>query len=187
MDEVEAMAMAYTVMRDLSDTPALSLGPAELQEAATSLMAAQGVTDIKAIVGTDDLIANNYAMIAAVGMASSHGREPRILDFRWEPPRESMLNQGGKFQGAGDKVIADENNIFQGKSEAQAMASALPEVVIIGKGVVFDTGGLNIKSAGGMRNMKKDMSGAAQVICILLSIIYLSLFFPVSLFFYFYA
>jgi leucyl aminopeptidase len=36
-------------------------------------------------------------------------------------------------------------------------------VAFIGKGVVFDTGGISIKSAGGMEDMKGDMGGAAAV------------------------
>ncbi|MGC1181540.1 leucyl aminopeptidase family protein [Legionella sp.] len=39
-----------------------------------------------------------------------------------------------------------------------------PKVTLVGKGVCFDTGGLDIKSAYGMRLMKKDMGGAAHVI-----------------------
>lgn len=41
-----------------------------------------------------------------------------------------------------------------------------PHVVICGKGVCFDTGGLNIKSGDGMRNMKKDMGGAAHALAL---------------------
>jgi leucyl aminopeptidase len=39
-----------------------------------------------------------------------------------------------------------------------------PKVTLVGKGVCFDTGGLDIKSAAGMKLMKKDMGGAAQVL-----------------------
>jgi leucyl aminopeptidase len=39
-----------------------------------------------------------------------------------------------------------------------------PRVTLVGKGVCFDSGGLDIKPAGGMLNMKKDMGGAAQVL-----------------------
>jgi leucyl aminopeptidase len=39
-----------------------------------------------------------------------------------------------------------------------------PSVVLVGKGVCFDSGGLDIKPASGMRLMKKDMGGAAHVI-----------------------
>lgn len=41
-----------------------------------------------------------------------------------------------------------------------------PHVVVCGKGVCFDTGGLDIKTADGMRNMKKDMGGAAHAIAL---------------------
>lgn len=39
-----------------------------------------------------------------------------------------------------------------------------PKVTLVGKGVAFDSGGLDIKSANGMLLMKKDMGGAANVI-----------------------
>ena len=42
----------------------------------------------------------------------------------------------------------------------------LPLVALVGKGVVFDTGGLDLKSAAGMRNMKKDMGGAAHALAL---------------------
>jgi leucyl aminopeptidase len=41
---------------------------------------------------------------------------------------------------------------------------AHPRLAIVGKGVCFDTGGLNIKSGDGMRHMKKDMGGAAHAL-----------------------
>ena len=44
--------------------------------------------------------------------------------------------------------------------------ASAPHVAIVGKGVCFDTGGLNIKLADGMRNMKKDMGGAAHAIAL---------------------
>lgn len=41
-----------------------------------------------------------------------------------------------------------------------------PKVTLVGKGVTFDTGGLDIKSAAGMKYMKKDMGGAAHVLAL---------------------
>jgi leucyl aminopeptidase len=43
---------------------------------------------------------------------------------------------------------------------------AHPLVALVGKGVVFDTGGLDIKPSAGMRLMKKDMGGAAHVLAL---------------------
>jgi len=39
-----------------------------------------------------------------------------------------------------------------------------PHIILVGKGVCFDTGGYDLKSSGGMRYMKKDMGGAAHVL-----------------------
>lgn len=39
-----------------------------------------------------------------------------------------------------------------------------PKVTLVGKGVCFDSGGLDLKSAAGMRSMKKDMGGAATAL-----------------------
>ena len=50
---------------------------------------------------------------------------------------------------------------FDGEASA-----AHPHLVLVGKGVCFDTGGLDIKPADGMRNMKKDMGGAAHAIAL---------------------
>lgn len=41
-----------------------------------------------------------------------------------------------------------------------------PQITLVGKGVCFDSGGLDLKPSSGMRNMKKDMGGAAHVIAL---------------------
>ena len=45
-------------------------------------------------------------------------------------------------------------------------AAGDPLIALVGKGVVFDTGGLNLKPTGGIRLMKKDMGGAAHVLAL---------------------
>jgi leucyl aminopeptidase len=47
------------------------------------------------------------------------------------------------------------------------MDGHVPHVVLVGKGITFDSGGLSLKTAGGMTTMKTDMSGAAAVIAAL--------------------
>lgn len=44
--------------------------------------------------------------------------------------------------------------------------AAHPKVALVGKGITFDSGGLNIKGGDGMRIMKKDMGGAAHAIAL---------------------
>jgi leucyl aminopeptidase len=48
--------------------------------------------------------------------------------------------------------------------------SAHPKVTLVGKGVCFDTGGVDLKPATGMQIMKKDMGGAANVLALALMI-----------------
>ena len=51
--------------------------------------------------------------------------------------------------------------------EPAGATAATPRVVLVGKGITFDTGGLQIKPADGMLGMKTDMSGAAIVLAVL--------------------
>ena len=50
--------------------------------------------------------------------------------------------------------------------KGSAAAADAPLIAIVGKGVVFDTGGLDIKPSSGMRLMKKDMGGAAHALAL---------------------
>jgi leucyl aminopeptidase len=118
-----AVIDAVTLCRDLVNTPANHLGTVELAAAAKAVAAEFGAS-YSEIVG-DDLLAQNYPAIHAVGRGSE--RAPRLVDLRW------------------------------GKEEA-------PRVTIVGKGVVFDTGGYDLKPSGGMLLMKKDMGGAAHAL-----------------------
>jgi len=121
--QIQRQLQAITLVRDLINTPAEDMMPENLAEAATAL-AQDCNAEITQIVG-DDLLAQNYPMIHAVGRASVHA--PRLLDLRW----------GGENR---------------------------PKVTLVGKGVCFDSGGLDLKSANAMRLMKKDMGGAAHVL-----------------------
>jgi leucyl aminopeptidase len=109
--------------RDLINTPASHLGPAELEEAAREIAARHGA-QVKVIAG-DDLLDENLPLIHAVGRAST--RAPRLIDISW------------------------------GQEGART-------VTLVGKGICFDTGGLDIKPASGMLLMKKDMGGAAAAL-----------------------
>lgn len=118
---VMAMAEGEAMTRDLINTPASDLGPAELEDAFLSLAGQFGAPT--RVIRGDDLLTEGFPMIHAVGRASP--RAPRLLDLRW----------------------GEEG----------------PTLTLVGKGVCFDTGGLDLKPAASMGLMKKDMGGAATV------------------------
>ena len=74
----------------------------------------------------------------------------------------------------GDDLLARNLRVIHAVGRASVSAPRLidlrwgdaahPRVTLVGKGVCFDSGGLDIKSAAGMRLMKKDMGGAAHVL-----------------------
>ena len=60
---------------------------------------------------------------------------PRLIDFSWEPSKPCTRADGRRYR-----------------------------VVLVGKGITFDTGGLNLKPGASMVPMKKDMGGAANIL-----------------------
>ncbi len=120
--ELQVVVESSHYVRDLVNTPALDLGPAELAAAAESLASEHGA-DYEVISGKR--LEQEFPAIHRVGQASS--RPPCLIRLQW------------------------------GDAEA-------PSLALVGKGVVFDSGGLNIKPGAGMVLMKKDMGGAAHVL-----------------------
>lgn len=119
---VESLAAAECLTRDLINTPAADMGPAQL-ETAVEALAAEFDASIGVITG-DDLLEANLPLIHTVGRAAEQA--PRLIDMHW--------------------------------------GSTGPRLTLVGKGVCFDTGGLNLKPGASMGLMKKDMGGAANVL-----------------------
>ena len=126
IEETVRLATATALVRDLVNTPASDMGPADLEAQAAKLAQAHGAT---LTVTKGDALAKGYPMIHAVGRAAAPDRAPRLIELEWGDPKH-------------------------------------PRIAIVGKGVTFDTGGLNIKPGGGMALMKKDMGGAAHVLAL---------------------
>jgi leucyl aminopeptidase len=85
--------------------------------------------------------------------------------------------QGAKFEAiVGDDLLTQNYPLIHAVGRAAAQAPRLlhlswgdpsaPRLAIVGKGVCFDTGGLDIKPSAGMRLMKKDMGGAAHALAL---------------------
>src|SRR5450631_864708 len=81
---------------------------------------------------------------------------------------------GASFDVTRGKALAEEFPLIQAVGMGSPRAPRLiditwgkasdPKVTLVGKGVCFDTGGLDIKNDTGMLNMKKDMGGAATAL-----------------------
>lgn len=101
-DRAAAIAAGARLTRDLINTPAEDMGPAEIEAALRSVAAAHGA-EVSAIVG-DDLLAERLTLIHAVGRASGPDRAPRLLDLRWGDagaPKVTLVGKGVAFDTGG--------------------------------------------------------------------------------------
>ncbi len=69
-----------------------------------------------------------------LGVSRGSAQPPRLVRVEYQPP---------------DAVVID---------------GRVPHLALVGKGITFDSGGLSLKTAGGMETMKTDMGGAAAVL-----------------------
>ena len=123
---VLAEAEAVRLVRDLVNTPAEDMGPAQLEAEAEALAKAHGA-NLRVTRG--DMLERDFPMVHMVGRAAARSHAPRMIELEW---------------GAADH----------------------PRLAVIGKGISFDTGGLDIKPSSGMLLMKKDMGGAAHALAL---------------------
>lgn len=79
---------------------------------------------------------------------------------------EELLAAGFPAVHAVGRAASAAPALAQIRWSAQQDAVSLPQIVLLGKGVCFDSGGLDIKPASGMLLMKKDMGGAAAVLAL---------------------
>lgn len=119
---VSALVEGIGLCRDLINTPADDLGPAELVGEGQRLAEKHGA-EARILRGEKQL--ERFPAVYMVGRAAA--APPHLLDMVWGDPKH-------------------------------------PKVTLVGKGVVFDTGGLDLKPAANMKLMKKDMGGAALVL-----------------------
>src|SRR3954451_23775993 len=111
IDATVRLAEATALVRDLVNTPAADLGPAEL-EAAVRDEAKRSGAQLRVTSGEE--LAGGYPLIAVVGAAAKAQRAPRLSELEWGKPEHAR-------------------------------------VAIIGKGVCFASGGLDLKPGAGMR------------------------------------
>ncbi|MDP3905790.1 M17 family metallopeptidase [Novosphingobium sp.] len=121
-----AEAAAVALVRDLVNTPAEDMGPAQLEHEA-QLIAKAHKAEFKVTSG--DALERGFPMVHGVGRAAARSHAPRMIELHWGDP-------------------------------------AHPKIALIGKGVCFDSGGLDIKPSAGMLLMKKDMGGAAHALAL---------------------
>ena len=141
----QLLGRATGLARDLANTPSGHKDPAWLADTAAHLAAT--VPGLRATVRDEHWLAEHgFGGVLAVGGGSA--RPPRLLELAWHPSDVSP----------------------EMSPEMSPDVNAAEHLVLVGKGITFDTGGISIKPAENMHLMRTDMSGGAAVIATLLAV-----------------
>lgn len=150
---IEALAGAVFLARDLINTPANLMGPAELADAARKIAKVHGAK-YSQIVG-EALVKANYPLIYAVGQGSE--RAPRLIDLRWGrtgAPKLTLVGKGVCFDTGGYDLKPSSGMLTMKKDMGgAAVALALADLIM--------TCGLDVQLRLLIGAVENSVSGAA--------------------------
>ncbi len=151
-DEAEDEA-GTSVALAVADPAATRAAVAARAAIADGVMTARSLVNEPANVLYPEVFAERTRMLEALGV------EVTVLDI----PAMEALGMGAIVGVSQGSARPGRIAIMRWNGAGAESADSKP-IAFIGKGVTFDTGGISIKPAGGMEDMKGDMAGAACVV-----------------------
>ncbi len=147
-------AYRFTRYRAADRAPARLVWPAEADRGLVAALS-EGIVLARDLINTPcEAMGPPELAEAAINLARQHGADISLI--------------------IGDALVEQNYPLIHAVGRASVQAPRLidlrwgdpesPRVTLIGKGVCFDSGGLDLKTATGMKMMKKDMGGAATVL-----------------------
>jgi leucyl aminopeptidase len=162
------VAATTGLARDLVNEPAGKMTPRALADAARAVAREHGLDiEVHGRKGIEKL-----GMKLFLGVAQGSVEEPQLVHLTYTPK--------GRRQGAVGATARAAKGARKNGAAREARHSPL---ALVGKAITFDSGGLSIKTAQGMEDMKTDMAGAAAVIAAMGLIAEIAPPFPVHGFF----
>ncbi|WP_296238968.1 leucyl aminopeptidase [Psychrobacter sp. UBA5136] len=172
LEFAQAVFAGQSLTRDVANEPGNICFPAYMAEQAEAL--AKTYPDLLkvTVVGEDEMSALGMNCFLAVAQGSAKEGKLVILEYRgksnFSANASKIANSSAKVAG-GLKALADKlptklpNKKSDKNSNAQPKNDDAP-IVLVGKGVTFDSGGISIKPGAAMDEMKFDMGGSASVL-----------------------
>ncbi|MGP5502361.1 leucyl aminopeptidase [Psychrobacter faecalis] len=174
LDFAQAVFAGQSLTRDVANEPGNICFPAYMAEQAEALAKAYPDLLKVTVLGEDEMSALGMNCFLAVAQGSAKEGKLVLLEYRGKSNfsakagASKIANSGAKVTG-GLKALADKLPTKAGSkksdknSEAKTVNDDAP-IVLVGKGVTFDSGGISIKPGAAMDEMKFDMGGSASVL-----------------------
>ena len=170
----EAVFAGQSLTRDVANEPGNICFPAYMAEQAEALAKAYPDLLKVTVLGEDEMSALGMNCFLAVAQGSAKEGKLVLLEYRGKSNfsakvgASKIANSGAKVTG-GLKALADKlptkaaSKKSDKNSEVKTVNDDAP-IVLVGKGVTFDSGGISIKPGAAMDEMKFDMGGSASVL-----------------------
>ena len=171
----EAVFAGQSLTRDVANEPGNICFPAYMAEQAQELATTYPDLLKVTVLGEDEMSALGMGCFLAVAQGSAKEGKLVLMEYRGKSNFSAGANKGstnsakvaGGLKALADKLPtklpkkssknADTNNDLQ-------VANDDAPIVLVGKGVTFDSGGISIKPGAAMDEMKFDMGGSASVL-----------------------
>ena len=142
----------------LVDTPPEILTTTAYSREVATLFENEDTVTMEEVVG-EELKERGYGGIYNVGKGATE--PPRLIILTYQPPPPSTTTTSSSEGSPEEK---NENDSSSSSSSSSSINNNTSSITLIGKGIVYDTGGLAIKTRAGMCGMKHDMGGSAGVL-----------------------
>ena len=174
LDFAQAVFAGQSLTRDVANEPGNICFPAYMAEQAEALAKAYPDLLKVTVLGEDEMSALGMNCFLAVAQGSAKEGKLVLLEYRGKSnfsakdSASKIANSGAKVTG-GLKALADKlpTKATSKKSDKNSNAKTVNDdapIVLVGKGVTFDSGGISIKPGAAMDEMKFDMGGSASVL-----------------------
>lgn len=170
----QAVFAGQSLTRDVANEPGNVCFPAYMAEQAEALAKAYPDLLKVTVLGEDEMSALGMNCFLAVAQGSAKEGKLVLLEYRGKSNfsakvgASKIANSGAKVTG-GLKALADKlpTKAASKKSDKNSDVKTVNDdapIVLVGKGVTFDSGGISIKPGAAMDEMKFDMGGSASVL-----------------------
>ena len=172
VDYVAAVHSGQSLARDVANEPGNICFPAYMADQAKEL--AKAYPDLLKVTVLGESEMEELGMNCFLSVSRGSVREGQLVILEYQGQNQAITNSGSNsFTGTlanNIKAVADKLPKKAAKAKkADADAESVEEnfdapIVLVGKGVTFDSGGISIKPGAAMDEMKFDMGGSASVL-----------------------